>query len=257
MSAIGRERANARMPMSGPVALRYRYLHHIAGFEPDGRVETGAGTGGGAGEDHVAGGEVCEGGQIVDLILDRVFHRGGCVVLAQFAVDGGGEVQIIEGADLADGHEPGPECAARLPVLSLGDVEFRVADPVADRALVAEGETGYVAAGILDGDAAPRLADDDDDLAFVVELRRFGRTDEIAVVAGEAVGPARKDAGVGGVGLVDVLRGPAFVVDTYAEDLPGPGEKAFEGDLGEGVISRGSTAHRQRFTDPIGGDDVV
>ena len=101
--------------------------------------------------------------------------------MAEFAVDVGREVQVVEVADLVERHQPGAERAGRLPVLALGDVELGVANPVADRAFVAEGETGDVLARTLSsGIRRPALPMTDDDLALVVELLALRRADAVA-----------------------------------------------------------------------------
>jgi len=73
----------------------------------------------------------------------------------------------------------------RFPVLSLGDIELGVADPIPDCALVAERQPGDVAPGFAHRNTSTWFADDDHYLAFVVELRALGRAKYIAVMTGE------------------------------------------------------------------------
>src|SRR6185436_7137060 len=86
--------------------------------------------------------------------------------------------------------------SARIPVLALRDVEFAVAGPVADRALVHDREAGDVAFRRGLRDAPSALADDDCDFAFVVELRGLGRAEQRLAMSRERAGKARKQARV-------------------------------------------------------------
>ena len=142
----------------------------------------------------------------------------------------------------------------RFPVLSLGDVELGVPDPISDRALVTKREACNVMAGILDGYAAPRLADHDDDLALIVELFAFGWTDQVLEVAGEGFRESQEDGRVAGVRLVGIFGGAAAVVDADAENFCRVGEESFVGDVGQRMVC-GFRCECRRIAETFGPDE--
>nr|WP_258006639.1 hypothetical protein [Arthrobacter sp. AFG20] len=73
--------------------------------------------------------------------------------------------------------------------------------------------------GVLFGDAAPCLADDDGEFALKVDLAGFRRQDDVIAGSDEGGCVLGEQDGKGGrAGVV----GMVFVIQAYAEDLPGP-----------------------------------
>jgi hypothetical protein len=93
--------------------------------------------------------------------------------------------------DLVGGHHPRADAARVVEVLARGDL-LGVELPVPHAALVDDGVAGDVAQGVGLGDVATALADDDAQLALIVELLGHGGRLQRRVVAGEGVDPARE-----------------------------------------------------------------
>ncbi|MNT48916.1 hypothetical protein D3C72_1857280 [compost metagenome] len=92
------------------------------------------------------------------------------------------------------------------------------------------------------GNAPAALADDDDDLALVVELRAFGRADQRLLMPGEGARETDEQRRVGGCRLaVPVLFVAIREVDADADDLFRCGDRDLEADIGQRKI-RGECA---------------
>jgi hypothetical protein len=65
-----------------------------------------------------------------------------------------------------------------------------MADPIADRAFIAQGQRSNVIVGIFARYPAPTLADHDGNLAFIIELLAFRRPYQGLFVAGKTAGKA-------------------------------------------------------------------
>src|SRR4029077_4446608 len=85
------------------------------------------------------------------------------------------------------GLDPRPVAPARVEVLALSDVELAVAEPVADRAFVAQRQAGDHFEGALLRHALALAADRHGDLAFVVELFGNLRPDEVLPVPDQRI----------------------------------------------------------------------
>ncbi|MNT69920.1 hypothetical protein D3C72_2082670 [compost metagenome] len=93
-------------------------------------------------------------------------------------------------------------------------------DPVAHRAFVQAGQARDVAPGVFGGDAASGLADDDGDLAFVIQLLGFRWAQQGFAMAHERTRKAREHAGVGGRrAAVLVFLVALAVVHAHADDF--------------------------------------
>ena len=102
--------------------------------------------------------------------------------------------------------------------------------PVADRALVAQGQSGDMRQRIRLGNAPTALADDHGDLALIVQLRTFRRADQGCPMAGEAAGEPGEQGHVRGRVLAVLVLGVAVgKVDADADDLFGVGHGDVEG----------------------------
>ena len=108
------------------------------------------------------------------------------------------------------------------------------------------------------GDAPAGAADDDHDLALVVELVALRGPHEILAVADQRLGEAHEHARAVGGGLaVAVLGVAAAVVDADAEDLPRPGNGPLVGDVGQPVVGLGGRDQAASVAEPILGQQVA
>src|SRR5258708_2817169 len=85
----------------------------------------------------------------------------------QQAVNVGGKVDVGDLRLVNVRNDPWPEAAGRIKILALGHVEFGVPHPVADGALVAQGDGGNVIERRALGDVPAGLADDQHQLALI------------------------------------------------------------------------------------------
>ena len=97
-----------------------------------------------------------------------------------------------------EGHKPRAHRPGIVPVFALGDVEFRMPGPITDRPLIADGQRGNVIISSSFGDPPAALANDDRDLALVIQFMAFRRPDQRPVMAGETAGKAWKQRHVFG-----------------------------------------------------------
>src|SRR5882757_4654982 len=135
-------------------------LDDIAGLQIARRIEPRPGAGRRAGDDDIAWHQRREGRDVVDEVAEAEDQPRGAVVLPDFAADARGQADIGDLRLTGVGHDPGPEAAGGIEILALGDVEFGVADPVADGALVAQRDgRDVVERGTL-RNVATGLADD-------------------------------------------------------------------------------------------------
>src|SRR5690606_23429931 len=138
---------------------------------------------------------------------------------------------------LVRGDGPRPERAARVKILARGPLQA-VALEIAHAAVVEARVARDVLHGPLARHAPALLADDDGELAFVVELDRFARPHDRLQMADEAVREAHEDHGILGplaAHLLDVRQ----VVDADAEEFRGRiGDRGAEADVGEREIRR-------------------
>ena len=106
-------------------------------------------------------------------------------LLDHLAVDEGAQGQVV-GVDVGDVDRRGPERAEAVLAL---DPEHRAAVDVAevvDAEVVGDGQRGDVVEGVLDRDAERAPADDERDLALVVEEAAAARAGDLGAVMGEA-----------------------------------------------------------------------
>ena len=122
--------------------------------------------------------------------------------------------------ELVGRDDPRTDAAGTDEVFALGNIEFRVADPVAQRALVQQGEARDMFERVAFGNPVAGFADDDCDLAFVVELCRLRGAPQRGVVAGERIDRAHEQTRpLRFVGAVLVLCVTVRVVHADAGDL--------------------------------------
>ena len=112
-----------------------------------------------------------------DDVGEREDHVRRGVVLRDLAVLAHGQVQRLGQVDV--GCDPRADAAGGVEILTLGDVEFAVADPVADRAFVAQRHPGDDAERMILRHMLAFAADDDREFAFVIEFLGNFRPDEI------------------------------------------------------------------------------
>ena len=146
-------------------------LDDVAGFQIARRIEPRAGAGRRSRDDDIAGHQRREGRDIVDQIAKAEDQPAGAVVLPGLAVDPRGQPDIGDLRFIGVGNEPRAEAAGGIEILALRDIEFGVPDPVADGAFIAQRDRGDVIERRAFGDVPAGLADDENQFAFVIELR--------------------------------------------------------------------------------------
>src|SRR5581483_302542 len=134
-------------------------------------------------------------------------------------VDGGLQVQVCRVAQLIGCDDPGSEAAAAVEVLA-GRRSRVVALPVPDRGVIEAGVAGHVPQGVLARDVAPGGADDNGQLALVVQVAGDARAKDGLPVTDDAAGHAQEDAGVGGAAYLAGLLRVVLVVNADAENSP-------------------------------------
>ena len=169
-------------------------LDHIARHKIARRIEPCAGAGRRSRDDDVARHQRGEGRDVVDQIAEAENQPAGAVILAQFAVDPRGEPDVGDLRFIGVGYQPWPEAAGRVEILALRHVELGVADPIADGAFVAQCDGRDVIQCSAFRDMPPGFADDQNDFAFVVELRRGARAQQRRPVADEGARRAHEHA---------------------------------------------------------------
>src|ERR1700691_5700487 len=144
-------------------------LQDVAGRQEARRVELDARPRRRPGENQIAGQQ--------RRVLRDIFDDGGeaenqigrGALLPQFAVDRGFDreraCQDIEGI-----LHPRPDAAAAIEILAAGRAARTVAGPVSDGAFVADRHARYMAHRVRSLHVSPSVADNENDLAFVVEL---------------------------------------------------------------------------------------
>src|SRR3546814_4930275 len=125
-----------------------------------------------AGDDHVAGLERDEGRNVADQKAKAEDHPRRAVVLPQLAIDSGGEADVGDLALVVKRDQPWSHRAARVEVLALRHVELAVAQPIANRSLVAQRNRSDMAERIALVDMSAGFADHENQLAFIVEIGR-------------------------------------------------------------------------------------
>src|SRR3546814_15953202 len=95
-----------------------------------------------AGDEHVAGLERDECRNVADQKAKAEDHPRRAVVLPQLAIDPGGEADVGDLALVVKRDQPWSHRAARVEVLALRHVELAVAQPIANRSLVAQRKIG-------------------------------------------------------------------------------------------------------------------
>src|SRR5581483_6365144 len=134
-------------------------------------------------------------------------------------VDGGLQVQVCRVAQLIGCDDPGSEAAAAVEVLA-GRRSRVVALPVPDRGVIEAGVAGHVPQGVLARDVASSGADDDGQLALVVQVAGDTGPQDGLPMADDAAGHAQEDAGVSSAAYLAGLLRVVFVVHADAEDAP-------------------------------------
>src|SRR5690606_2661983 len=142
----------------------------------------GTRVGGGARQQHVARVQGDRAGDVGGEVVHVQLHLVGAAVLDQLAVDVGPQVLA---AEVPVGDEAGPKGAERVGAL---DPEHRARVGVAEvvqAVVVGDGVAGDVRARVGGRDVAAGPADDDRDLALVVEVPAPFRADDRAPVGVE------------------------------------------------------------------------
>src|SRR5690606_556783 len=154
------------------------------------------------------------------------------------------------------GDEDRADRAGRVEILALGGVELGVAHPVSDRAFVTERQAGDMFEGAFARDAAAFLADNDDDLAFIVELWAFGRTQDRLFVTDERVRRAAKEARVFLLfGIVLVLGVAVGAVHADADDFLRRTDGRQECDIFQRMV-RLTVRYLREFAERAGAEQV-
>src|SRR4029077_15717854 len=156
-------------------------------LQPEGRVWAGADAFGGAGGDDVAGRQRGEVGAESDDLRDRIDQLVGAGMLDLLAVQPRRQGELARIGNLVAGAEPRPERAGTGKILAGGDGEFLI---IAHRAVDQDRIAGDMVEGVFGRDVAPALADDQRQLAFVIEIIRYARADHGAVVTDQRVAEA-------------------------------------------------------------------
>src|SRR6202035_4509737 len=145
-------------------------LDDVAGFEVTRRIEARAGAGRRSRDDDIACYQRGEGRDVVDEIAEAEDQLRSAVVLPHLAVDPRRQPDVGDLRLARVRHQPRAEAAGGLEILALRHVEFRVPDPVADGALIAQRHRGNVIQRRTLGDVPAVLADYQNHFALVVEL---------------------------------------------------------------------------------------
>src|SRR5215471_11210436 len=215
------------------------HLDDVARHEEARWVKTSSRAGGRPGGDDIAGLERGERRDVSDEVGNREEHVRGRVVLADFAVDARRDADGVERAELVRRRHPWANRAGLVEILARRDVELRVAQPVAYRALVHAGDACDVPQRLRGWNAAPPLANHNRDLSLVVELRRLGRPKQRSSVTHQRVASAHEDAGIARpLGSVAVLLVPVAIVDPHADNLLRRGHGRQENNLIQRVVRR-------------------
>ena len=122
--------------------------------------------------------------------------------------------------ELVAADQPGAERARVCEILTLCDIKLGVSQPVPNRTFVHDRCAGDVLVRVSLRNTSPGFADDQHDLAFVIELVRFWRVQYRLLVTDQRFAAAHEHARVLGQGAaVLVLRIPVRVVHADADDL--------------------------------------
>src|SRR6185312_1574552 len=169
----------------------------------------------------VSGLQAAERREVAYEVRDGEDHPVGRVILTEISIDARGHSERCH-ADLIGGYDARSDRARAVEVLALSHVELRMPQPVANRPLVGAAIAEDVGQRALRRDTAPSLADDDHDLALIIELRRFPRPDERLTRRSEGGMGAHEDAGIfGPLATVLVLLVALRVIHPDAE-IPRP-----------------------------------
>src|ERR1700730_16597375 len=112
-------------------------------------------------------------------------------MLALLTVQASRQVELARIGNLVAGDEPWPERAGAGKILAGGDGEFLI---VSHRAIDQDRIAGDVVEGVFGRDVTPALADDQRQLAFIIEIIRYAWADHGAVMADQRVGEADEHA---------------------------------------------------------------
>ena len=181
-----------------------------------------------------------------DQVRDREDHQVGRRLLQRLAVDDRAQRQLARVRDLVGGDEPRADRRRAVPRLALHPL-VRLRLVVAHRHVVGDRVAGDVLQRVGLGDAAGARADDDDQLALVVDRLRFRRHRYVVERAAQRRRELREQHRVVrrlAVRLLDVRR----VVQADADDLARARDDGQVGDLVERDRrrrSRGSPGRRR------------
>src|SRR5579862_4848425 len=160
-------------------------------------------------DDDIAGLERVAGREVVDDLLDRKKHFVERLILLLDAIEARDQAMLLRIAEFVRGHEPRTEAARALEILSQAELTIMALE-LADRALIVAGIAGDMAQCLVHGNMAPGCANDDSELAFIVEgLGDLGiGTPERLVMADDADRHALEDLRMvwrgGKAGLIDM-----------------------------------------------------
>src|SRR4029077_5750364 len=226
-------------------------LDDISRLHPKRRRAPGPDAAGRAGHDHVARLQPRERRAVFDLARNIEDHLADGCVLNHLAVEAGLQPQWCEIACFVRCHHPGPESAGLRKILA-GRELMRVPLKIAKAALVVTGVSCDVVPGILAGDVAAWLADDDGEFALEIEIFRDTRPDDVAKMPGLAVGEAAEHGGICDFGAAG-FHAVRFIIEANAEDLVRIGYHWQPGDVCE-AMSRGVAGRCRHLTQSAGGD---
>src|SRR5712671_3991227 len=214
-------------------------LDHVSRLHPQGRLTGEADPLRRAGRDDVAGDQRRPIRAIRDQgwnVEDQVVDPG---VLDLLAVEPGHQMETRRVGDFVRGDDPRAKPASRVEILAGGDRMLELDVPY--RAVVEAGVTKDMAQGVGFGDVAAGLADDQRQLALVVEVAGDLRAHHRLVVRDERVDEPQKDRWVLRRWTARLGRMGAIVAPG-ADDLVGVGDRWQQTDLRQGYI-RGRALH--------------
>src|SRR5258706_5231111 len=145
-------------------------LDDIAGLQVARRIEPRAGAGWRSRDNDIAGPQRRERRDIIDQVTEAEDQPAGAVILPRLAVDPRRQPYIRDLRFNGIGNEPWAKAAGAVEILALGHIEFRMPDPVADGAFIAQRDRRDVIQRRALRNVPSCLADDENHFALVIEL---------------------------------------------------------------------------------------
>jgi hypothetical protein len=174
-----------------------------------------------AGEDDRAGEKGLAAAEELDESGNVEDHVVGVPVLHRFAIENRADAERVGIRDFVPCHQHGAERAERVEALGLAPLAAaEIALPVAGGDIVGAGVAEDVVEGVGARDVLAALADDDGELALVVDLRAGELARELDGVAGVLNRGGVLDEEDGALGRRQVaLGGVAFVIEPDAGEV--------------------------------------